>query len=199
MSGRKTGYSLLNEREKKKKKKKKKQQQKTKQTGCHFWRHVYICACEKKHSAFCSEHYFFYDCNLNIQSFVYLENLFSIKLASTETCKFSKCNVCISAIQYPAGTWRKYNVATTSMQRHDVASTLRRRYIYVMCPLGSFIYRHIQPFFLYRNKSYIFPIFRVSKNWALELYCLLQNNRTSVAQITYPGFLPISKCLSFRC
>ena len=22
------------------------------------------------------------------------------------------------------------------MQRHDVASTLRRRYIYVMCPLG---------------------------------------------------------------
>ena len=23
------------------------------------------------------------------------------------------------------------------MQRHDVASTLRRRYIYVMCPLGS--------------------------------------------------------------
>ena len=37
----------------------------------------------------------------------------------------------------PAGTWRKYNVASTSMQRHDVASTLRRRYIYVMCPLGS--------------------------------------------------------------
>ena len=30
-------------------------------------------------------------------------------------------------------TWRKYNVASTSMQRHDVASTLRRRYIYVMC------------------------------------------------------------------
>ena len=62
---------------------------------------------------------------------------------------------------YPAGTWRKYNfastsvqrhdvaptlgrrciymqcnVASTSMQRHDVASTLRRRCIYVMCPLG---------------------------------------------------------------
>ena len=34
---------------------------------------------------------------------------------------------------FPAGTWRKYNVASTSMQRHDVASTLRRRYIYVMC------------------------------------------------------------------
>ena len=32
----------------------------------------------------------------------------------------------------PAGTWRKYNVASTSMQCHDVASTLRRHYIYVM-------------------------------------------------------------------
>ena len=31
----------------------------------------------------------------------------------------------------------KYNVASTSMQRHDVASTFRRRYIYVMCPLGN--------------------------------------------------------------
>ena len=41
--------------------------------------------------------------------------------------------------QYPAGTWRKYNVASTSMQRHDVASTLKRRYIYVMCLLGSLI------------------------------------------------------------
>ena len=29
----------------------------------------------------------------------------------------------------------KYNVASTSM-RHDVASTLRRRYIYVMCLPG---------------------------------------------------------------
>ena len=35
-----------------------------------------------------------------------------------------------------AGTWRKYNVGSTSMQRHDVASTLRRRCINVMCLLG---------------------------------------------------------------
>ena len=41
-------------------------------------------------------------------------------------------------IMNPAGTWRKYNVASTSMQRHDVASTLRRRYIYVMCLPGMF-------------------------------------------------------------
>ena len=39
--------------------------------------------------------------------------------------------------EIPAGTWRKYNVASTSMQRHDVASTLRRRCIYVMCLPGS--------------------------------------------------------------
>ena len=37
-------------------------------------------------------------------------------------------------VRIPAGTWRKYNVASTSM--HDVASTLRRRYIYVMCLPG---------------------------------------------------------------
>ena len=36
----------------------------------------------------------------------------------------------------PAGTRRLYNVGSTSMQRHDVASTLKRRCIYVICPLG---------------------------------------------------------------
>ena len=36
----------------------------------------------------------------------------------------------------PAGKWRLYNVASTSMQRHDVASTLIRRYLNVACPLG---------------------------------------------------------------
>ena len=40
----------------------------------------------------------------------------------------------------PAGTWRLYNVGSTSMQRHDVASTFSRRCINVMCPLGSIIY-----------------------------------------------------------
>ena len=29
------------------------------------------------------------------------------------------------------------------MQRHDVASTLRRRYIYVMCPLGNEYSEHV--------------------------------------------------------
>ena len=37
----------------------------------------------------------------------------------------------------PVGTRRLYNVISTSMQRHDVASTLRRRCIDVMCPLGG--------------------------------------------------------------
>ena len=40
-----------------------------------------------------------------------------------------------------AGTWGLYNVGSTSMQRHDVASTLRRRCINVMCPLGSLSYK----------------------------------------------------------
>ena len=51
-----------------------------------------------------------------------------------------------------AGTWHKYNVASTSMQRHDVASTLRRRYIYVMCPLGT--PSKYQLHVLYENVSY---------------------------------------------
>ena len=38
----------------------------------------------------------------------------------------------------PADTWHLYNVASTSMQRHDVESTLRRRCINVMCPLGAY-------------------------------------------------------------
>ena len=42
----------------------------------------------------------------------------------------------IFAQAYPADTWRLYNVGLTSMQRHDVASTLRRRCINVMCLLG---------------------------------------------------------------
>ena len=32
---------------------------------------------------------------------------------------------------------RLYNVLSTSMQRHDVASTLRRRCVNVMCALGE--------------------------------------------------------------
>ena len=40
-------------------------------------------------------------------------------------------------ISHPAGTWRLCNIASTLMQRRDVASTLRRRCINVMCPLGT--------------------------------------------------------------
>ena len=36
----------------------------------------------------------------------------------------------------PAGIWSLYNVGSTSLQRHDVASKLRRRCINVMCLLG---------------------------------------------------------------
>ena len=42
----------------------------------------------------------------------------------------------LTCICLPAGTWRLYNVGLTSMQRHDVASTLRRRCMDVMCLLG---------------------------------------------------------------
>ena len=42
-----------------------------------------------------------------------------------------------SGRSYPAGTWLLYNVGSTSMQRHDVASTLSRGCINVMCLLGK--------------------------------------------------------------
>ena len=40
----------------------------------------------------------------------------------------------------PASTRRLNNVVSTSMQRHDVASTLRRRCIDVMCLLGGLLH-----------------------------------------------------------
>ena len=46
-------------------------------------------------------------------------------------------DVNITSPQRRCNVIRKYNVASTSMQRHDVASTLRRRYIYVMCLPGE--------------------------------------------------------------
>ena len=45
------------------------------------------------------------------------------------------------SLKFPAGTWRLYNVGSTSVQRLDVASTLSRRCINVMCPLGCFLKR----------------------------------------------------------
>ena len=43
---------------------------------------------------------------------------------------------CFSYIS-PAGTKRSDNVTSMSMQRHDVASTLMRRSMIVMCLLGE--------------------------------------------------------------
>ena len=40
-------------------------------------------------------------------------------------------------IGYPAGIWCENDVASTSMRRHHVASTLIRRYFRTKCPLGS--------------------------------------------------------------
>ena len=55
----------------------------------------------------------------------------------TRLCDTVSSRLCLWDIWTPADTWRLYSVASTSMQCHDVASTLRRRCINVMCPLGS--------------------------------------------------------------
>ena len=59
------------------------------------------------------------------------------KTAWHRTCSQRVVNDNSGIISYPAGTWHLYNVGSTSMQRHDVASTLRRRCINVMCLLGT--------------------------------------------------------------
>ena len=57
-------------------------------------------------------------------------------LSSFAPSVFDKMPFCITN---PAGTWRLYNVVSTSMQRHDVASTLGLRCIDVVCLLGRCI------------------------------------------------------------
>ena len=47
---------------------------------------------------------------------------------------YGQCGICFENNQ--VGTGHLYNVASTSMQRHDVALTLVRRCIIVMCLLG---------------------------------------------------------------
>ena len=43
--------------------------------------------------------------------------------------------------EIPAGTWHLYNVGSTSMQRYEVASTLKQRCINIMCLLGSLLFK----------------------------------------------------------
>ena len=52
------------------------------------------------------------------------------------------CPKCISDALVNKFKFPGRQLASTSMQRHDVASTLRRRYIYVMCPLGYYINKY---------------------------------------------------------
>ena len=71
---------------------------------------------------------------------------------------------------YPAGTWRLCNVGSTSMQRHDVASTLRRRCIHVMCLLGSL---RMRPRIITGNiNARLAP---VSSDWMFVLITLFDN------------------------
>ena len=71
--------------------------------------------------------------NIVAQTMMEFQNCVNFYLYVITGRKYREC------ILNPAGTWRKYNVASTSMQRHDVASTLRRRYIYVMCLPGKML------------------------------------------------------------
>ena len=69
--------------------------------------------------------------DLNLRILRMFEGTFLLDAANIVLILF-----CSNPSGLPAGTWRKYNVTSTSMHRHDVASTLRRRCIYVMCLPG---------------------------------------------------------------
>ena len=73
----------------------------------------------------------------NFNTYKIARNTVTVKLRQAQYEYEQNLAAQIKIDNNPAGTWRKYNVASTSMQRHDVASTLRRRCIYVMCLPGS--------------------------------------------------------------
>ena len=63
------------------------------------------------------------------------ENLLHNK--SSQSYKGLSCPHADYVDHHPAGTCRRGNVVSTSMQRHDVPSTLMRRCINAMCLLGK--------------------------------------------------------------
>ena len=65
-----------------------------------------------------------------------------------ETLCMLEMNLTLCILCIPADTWRFYNVVSTSMQRHDVASTLRRRCTDVMCLLGC-SWAHIMTIYIF--------------------------------------------------
>ena len=102
----------------------------------------------------------------------------------------------ITAFVFPAGTWRKYNVASTLMQRHDVASTLRRRYIYVMYPLGlCFNIVYISwALFLWGIKHNSFRNAFIWTKWQImcPLTVVLQANICSVQKLWAQRWFPVN-------
>ena len=76
----------------------------------------------------------------------------------------AKCSDTDHAVHWhsPAGTWRKYNVASTSMQRHDIASTLYLRHVPAGSLASMFIVCHITKTCLY-NDDPLKPHFYIVK------------------------------------
>ena len=54
------------------------------------------------------------------------------------SCKIHSLPLYTWHLNNPAGTWPFYNVASTLTQRHDVASTLMRRCLNVVCQMGAY-------------------------------------------------------------
>ena len=93
----------------------------------------------------------------------------------------------------PAGTWRLYNVVSTSMQRHDVAWTLRRRCIDVMCPLGHLKTKTKKTRITCRLNPFWFSVLLLLTEESLERCGAVVKRRTRDREV--PGSIPTNcKC-----
>ena len=70
----------------------------------------------------------------------------------------TQCFVYLEYVKYQLGLHRNEQVFAKCNVYHT--------YIYML--YSCFMYRHVQTFFLYRNKLYIFPLLGLAKTWVLE-------------------------------
>ena len=131
-----------------------------------------------------------------MHTFFFLITLWARTVSSIPCCSLinSKASVAIQR--------RLYDVASTSMQRHDVASTLRRRSIDVMCPLGQFSFNYYRT--LFRFESCTLPHFNWHFDNSIWLSVYLSKTVGSVALSTdlierpVNGIYSDCSCLAIR-
>ena len=103
-----------------------------------------------------------------------------MEVADRENCREWK----LSAINPPdRHTWRsgvRSAMCAASQSDYDYDDDMQSYQLY-----SCFIYRHIQAFFLYQNKSYIFPLLGLAKIEYKSLYYIVQEIYCIIHQISF--------------